>query len=321
MHLKHDSAYRDFFSNKSVVEDLLKAYVDQDWVEQLDFSSLQRVNASYVHDAEHQRASDVVWRLRLQGSDDWVYLYLLLEFQSTVDEHMALRMSVYTGLLYQDLIKQGAIQRGQKLPPVFPLVIYNGAQAWNATMNLRDLIAPVPAELAQYLPNIRYAILDLGRVQKLAPDNTVSTIIELETAGDGKQLALILERARVLLEAPENYEFQRALVAWLQAVVLKRVSPEEDFPKFRQLNEVRTMLAERVTQWTEDLLEEGRQVGLQEGVQIGREEGREEGREVGLEEGLQKAALALARRNFTVAEIAAELEVSQEVVERMLQQQ
>ena len=37
------------------------------------------------------------------------------------------------------------------------------------------------------------------------------------------------------------------------------------------------MLAERVIQWTEDWLEEGRQVGL--------------------EQGLQKAALALARRN------------------------
>ena len=68
----------------------------------LDFSSLQRVNASYVHAAERQRTSDVVWRLRLQGSGDWVYLYLLLEFQSTVDRYMALRMSVYTGLLYQD---------------------------------------------------------------------------------------------------------------------------------------------------------------------------------------------------------------------------
>ena len=76
MSLKHDSAYRDFFSNKRVVEDLLRAYVGQDWIELLDFSSLQRVNASYVHAAERQRTSDVVWRLRLQGSGDWVYLYL-----------------------------------------------------------------------------------------------------------------------------------------------------------------------------------------------------------------------------------------------------
>ena len=144
-------------------------------------------------------------------------------------------------------------------------------------------------------------------MQELAPDNTVSTIIELETAGDSQQLALILERAKTLLEAPENSEFQRALVAWLQAVVLHRVAPDEDFPEFRQLHEVRTMLAERVIQWTQEWLEEGRQVGLQEGVQIGREEG------------LQKAALALARRNLSVADIAAELEVSHAAVERMLQ--
>ena len=309
MSTKHDSAYRDFFSNKRVVEDLLRAYVGQAWIKLLNFISLQRVSASYVHAAERQRTSDVVWRLRLQGSENWVYLYLLLEFQSTVDKRMALRMLVYTGLLYQDLIKQDEIKRGQKLPPVFPLVIYNGTQAWDAKMELRDLIAPVPAELAQYLPNIRYAVPDAGRIQKLAPENTVSTIIELETAGDSQQLAQILERAKSLLEAPENSEFQHALVAWLQAVVLHRVASEEDFPKFRQLHEVRTMLAERAVQWTQEWLEERRQAGLQQG------------REEGVQLGLQKAALALARCNFSVAEIATELEISPEAAERMLQQQ
>ena len=255
-----------------------------------------------------------------------------------------LHFTRHSELLRAPLIKQGEVKPGQKLPPVFPLVIYNGAQTWDAKMSLRDLIAPVPAELEQYLPNISYAILDAGRVQELAPDNTVSTIIELETAGDSQQLALILERAKTLLEAPENSEFQRALVAWLQAVVLHRVAPDEDFPKFRQLYEVRTMLAERAIQWTQEWLEEGRQEGLQEGLQQGllkgREEGREEGVQMGREEGvqmgreegvqigreegvqlgLQKAALALARRNLSVAEIASELELSHAAVERMLQQ-
>jgi hypothetical protein len=32
-------------------------------------------------------------------------VYLLLEFQSTVDPFMAVRIMVYLGLLYQDLIK------------------------------------------------------------------------------------------------------------------------------------------------------------------------------------------------------------------------
>ena len=65
------------------------------------------------------------------------------------------------------------------------------------------------------------------------------------------------------------------------------------------------MLAERVIQWTQEWREEGLQQGLAQGR----------------EEVLQKAALALARHNFSVAEIAAELEISQAAVERMLQQQ
>ena len=48
------------------------------------------------------RADDVVWRVRWR--EHWVYVYLLLEFQSEVDPWMAVRLLVYVGLLYQDLI-------------------------------------------------------------------------------------------------------------------------------------------------------------------------------------------------------------------------
>jgi hypothetical protein len=38
---------------------------------------------------------------------------------------MALRMLVYVGLLSQDLVKRGELVEG-KLPPILPLVLYNG---------------------------------------------------------------------------------------------------------------------------------------------------------------------------------------------------
>lgn len=43
------------------------------------------------------RADDVVWRVRWRGR--WLYVYLLLEFQSDVDRFMAVRLLVYVGLL------------------------------------------------------------------------------------------------------------------------------------------------------------------------------------------------------------------------------
>ena len=106
MSSKHDSAYKDFFSHKQLVIDFLRDYVQQDWVRFLKFDTLQRVNSSYVQKADKQRIGDVVWRLQLKDGGGWVYMYLLLEFQSRVDRYMALRMLVYVGLLYQDLIKQ-----------------------------------------------------------------------------------------------------------------------------------------------------------------------------------------------------------------------
>ncbi len=53
-------------------------------------------------------------------------LYLLLEFQSTVDRLMAVRLLTYVGLLYQDLAAAGEIPPGGPLPPVLPIVLYNG---------------------------------------------------------------------------------------------------------------------------------------------------------------------------------------------------
>ncbi len=39
---------------------------------------------------------------------------------------MAVRVMVYLGLLYQDLIKTKQLARTGRLPPVLPVVLYNG---------------------------------------------------------------------------------------------------------------------------------------------------------------------------------------------------
>ena len=298
MRSKHDSAYKDFFSHKQVVIDFLRDYVQQPWVQSVDLSSLQRVNSSYVQEADKQRIGDAVWRLQLKGSGDWVYMYLLLEFQSEVDRYMALRMMVYVGLFYQDLIKQRKLNSDGLLPPIFPAVIYSGKRPWSAPNSLSELITPVAEPLRSYLPNMNYFVLDEGRVHPLAPRNTLSAIIQLEKAANAEQITAALEQARELLSDPEQSSLRRALLAWLESLVLENTVPGEQFPKLRQLQEGHTMLAENVAQWTQQWLEEGRQEGRQEG--------------------LQKAAIALEQRGLSIVEIAQALDLSESKVQRML---
>lgn len=98
-----DHSYKLLSSHAEMVEDLLTGFVRQEWVNHLDFSTLEKVSGSYITDELREREDDVIWRVR--WGDKWLYVYLLLEFQSTVDKYMAVRVMSYVGLLYQDLIR------------------------------------------------------------------------------------------------------------------------------------------------------------------------------------------------------------------------
>ena len=76
---------------------------------------------------------------------------------------MALRLLVYVGLLYQRLIDERQIGPRDILPPVLPLVLYNGAKRWTAPLDVADLLAECPEELARYGPRMRYFLLDEHR--------------------------------------------------------------------------------------------------------------------------------------------------------------
>ncbi len=95
----HDNSYKLLFSHPRMVRDLLTGFVKEAWVEQLDFTSLEKVSGSYVTDELRDRENDIIWRIR--WGKNWLYVYLLLEFQSSVDRFMAVRIMSYVGLLYQ----------------------------------------------------------------------------------------------------------------------------------------------------------------------------------------------------------------------------
>src|SRR5512138_191383 len=100
--MDHDGGYHLLFSDPRMAEDLVTGFVAQPWVAGLDFARMERVNAKLHAAGLQRRDGDLIWRVPFRGGGE-VYLYLLLEFQSQPDPWMALRVMVYTGLLYQHL--------------------------------------------------------------------------------------------------------------------------------------------------------------------------------------------------------------------------
>ena len=237
---RHDGSYRLLFSYPRMVEDLLRGFLP---VEVPEGSSLERRAEIQVSDRLHRREQDLVWCLRGPGREP--ILNLMLEFQSEVDPDMDLRISIYKGLLSQDLRRS---QKTRDLPPVEAAVLYNGRPRWN-----------------QRAPS-SFRLIDLRRHPLPAdPDNLVALLCQLERSKTPEALTQPVERLARLLAGPEMASLRRAFVTFLRESLLPGRFPETRISAIIELEEVRPMLRETVMKWTREWERRGQELGRREG--------------------------------------------------------
>ena len=263
----HDENYKRLFASKLMVEHLLRACLPADLLAAADLSELRELSTEYVSDELRKRHGDTVWRLRL--GRHWVYLLILLEFQSEDDPWMALRIHTYTGLLYQELVRNEApgIADG-RLPPVLPVVLYNGAEPWTAARRMNGLVAPGGPWLAPYQPAQGYFLLDVRRVaaDDLPRRNLLSAVAGLEQSRSNADLLRVWEALQLWMRDPRAGELQRAFVDWIRQMAERLAPAGAAMPPLRTWEEVRMTLVERVAEWPKQWLREGRDQGLEQGL-------------------------------------------------------
>lgn len=273
---KHDGSYKRIFAHKRTVRDLLRGFAGALSI-RFDLSTLERLPASFVTDHLGQRHADMLWRVR-STDGKWVYLLVLLEFQSTVDQRMALRMLDYTVRVLQGLDRDDLDPAG-KYPPVLPVVIYNGARRWNAATLMRDLFAPAANELRGYLPQHQYLLIDLGALDsaRLPPANVVSLIAMLEQARSHGQLQELGASLAEWLRRIGETELLDSFGLWIRGVLSERAGPSGNPSELWNANEEESMstLAEKVRKWGDELNQQWLEKGIEQGIERGRREGIE----------------------------------------------
>ena len=252
-----DPVYKRLYTFPEMVADLLRSVLPAEALGAVKPDSLDKVPAAYVGDDFRARHGDTVWRVRGADADGGgTCMLVLLEFQSSSDATMALRVSEYTAMLYRDLLRAKAVEAG-KLPPVLPVVLYNGESPWSAARDVRELFATPGPGLAAYQPAHKYALLDERHDEVDYAGELTRAVARLERSRTPADLARVAERLTRLL-APHREELRRAFADWLGVLCNRLADADEPRPAGLTLEDVRMTLEERVARWPDEWIRQGR---------------------------------------------------------------
>ncbi|HEX5343390.1 MAG TPA: Rpn family recombination-promoting nuclease/putative transposase [Duganella sp.] len=271
MNASRDHIYKQLFSHPEIVRDLVAGALPAGWAQALEVEAFERVNASYATEQGKARHQDVVWRARIGG--EWVYVYILLEFQSRPDKWMALRMQVYIGLLYQDLVAQHKLSKHGKLPPVLPIVFYHGRRPWHAAIELAELMLPPPDGLAPFQAQQRYLLIDQHHDGEHG--NIVALLLRLLRSRTVAERDVALNAAVARFMLPDLAPVRASLKRWVLLTLCDaedstNIDWEEGLdmstkrqPRYNGL--ITEEFIRRLLQPQEEALQEGMQQGMQQG--------------------------------------------------------
>jgi hypothetical protein len=250
-----------------MVAQLLRDFVAEPWLDDLDLDGMERLNAKFHSETGERREGDMIWRIPRRGGGGDTYLMLLLEFQSTPDRWMALRALVYVGLLWQHLVREKHLPPDGKLPPVMPVVVYNGDPRWAMPLALRELVGlPENTPLWRYQPDMRYHMVDEGAFSEddlAARDTLAALLFRLEASPDPERVVVLADAVLAWFVRHPGFEGLRSLFAELLGGLMGPLAPGVRVPE--ELLEVRNMLASRAEDWKRQWLQEGRLEGRLEG--------------------------------------------------------
>lgn len=188
----------------------------------LDFEHAQRINRSFIPADLLKRESDLIFRIPTRSSAEGAveaWVYVLLEHQSRPDREMPLRLLLYMTQLWDAQRREWEDRRvptaKRRLSPVIPIVLYNGDDSWNASLNLADLMAG-GGGLTRFVPSWETLFLDVRHASLESLTSALGWALTVMRQSDAPQDQLrvaITEALRGLESLPDRDAGQ-----WLRAV-------------------------------------------------------------------------------------------------------
>jgi len=276
--MSHDQFFKAVFGQPEHAAAYFRSHLPPEIVAQADLSTATLCPGSFVDEQLGERHTDLLYQLQLAGHT--ALIYVLFEHQRSCDKTMIFRLLRYMIRIWERWLDEHAIDLG--LPPIIPLVLYQGRQSWTAATRLSELLSPEVARqkvFRRFFPDFEMILSDLSgcRDEDLTGTALMRLTLYLFKHIDSPDILPLLqgwmETVRQICQESGLNGLRLALQYVLQAG--QQVSPEALGALLA--TEVGDDAREMAMTTADILRAEGRAEGRKEGLKKGRRKGRKEG--------------------------------------------
>ena len=293
---EHDAFFKHCLENLKIAREYLQINLPEDIQAELDLSTLEREQDSFVDASLKKKMADVLFSCKTKSGQP-ALVYLLCESQSTPDYLMSLRLKNYTSAIETRHFKQNP--KSRKLPLIYPMVIYNGKKKHTAPRSLHE-ISEYP-EIAKRLLFENYHLIDLSKF----PDDALrekkwagTMMFFMKHIFDSDFKVLLRQKSdclKELLLEKEGEDFLASILWYNKENILE--SEEEEIKNIlaeitnkkaakaimgtleeKYQREIMGTLAEKYQREMALSEKRGIALGQKKGIALGQKKGRQEGR-------------------------------------------
>ena len=287
-----DPAYKVMYQDPGLLEDTVRL-VAPDLADAYDFKTAVALDKEHLAVTDRTRFQDKAYLVEPKDASR-PRLLVALEFQSSQDSNMALRMEEYAYLAATAAPADAA----GRLPEVLPLVIYNGERPWRASAE--GIVRRIGDE-----PPLRGPAYDTVDVPRLAegpghrgrrspPGSRLGTLAGVEAASLPERLPTLLAEAFRRHPGAESSKLRRGLHLRVSAM-LRRQGVDGGLPT---LDECERLLAEQKGETMRTMMDAQFDRWRDENVARGLARGRAQGLEQGMAQGRVALLEQLAEQRF-----------------------
>jgi len=237
---KHDESYKSVLSNVANFLHFLKKYIAAPWMADISADDIELVNKSFVTAEYSNIDSDLIYKIKMGGSD--IYFYVLVELQSQVDHTMPFRLLRYMVELLSEIFrntdKNDRERKDFRLPAIVPIILYNGDDNWTVVRTYREYTENHEI-FGDNIINFHYLLFDVKRTDEttiLSTKKMLDIVFlfdkrRLENKASTEEVGEFLEKHTPDLLGDDAL----ALLRWIKHFVYKGVLLPEDEEKFKNL--------------------------------------------------------------------------------------